>query len=402
MRELPFTTFQDVNRRRRGRPIVYFGAGPICAKTRRRITEQSAAIADNNSSLWGSEEDGLPVRSPEFLKQEGKAHFVVICTTSFGEVAAQLSGFGLAPGEDFVVSPILNDLRIIYEMESYEARLLFSSGAPELDAPEYGGGIYELIVKGTEIRHRKVFSGTCYGLWKQDDFLIAVDHKRGLTKINSNLEIVQSSPLPAACSPHGVTFSEKTSCYYVVASYLDAVLVFDKDLNPKGEISISNKMKNDGAAGHHCNDAFAMGNSLFMTMFSFTGNWKKEVFDGGILEIEIPSGKVIGPVVSDLWMPHNVTYLAGSLTVLDSLRGRLLRNNAQTAGQFPGFSRGLAYDGIHFLVGQSRNRNFSRCLGVSNNISIDTSIIVFDEQTKVSRSLPLPQKLSEIHSIVCL
>ena len=99
-------------------------------------------------------------------------------------------------------------------------------------------------------------------------------------------------------------------------------------------------------------------------------------------------------------MPHNVCSINGSLSVLDSLRGELKTSNAQAIGKFPGFSRGLGYDGMFHYIGQSRNRNYSRYLGLSLNISIDTSIIVFDAQTKVSRSLSLPSKLSEIHSTI--
>jgi hypothetical protein len=108
----------------------------------------------------------------------------------------------------------------------------------------------------------------------------------------------------------------------------------------------------------------------------------------------------VGALITDLWMPHNVDFIDGSLVVLDSLRGRLLKNNAKEIGRFSGFARGLAHDGVYFYVGQSRNRNYSQFLGLSNNIAIDTAVTVFDENTKVSRSIQLPSKVSEIHAVV--
>ena len=54
------------------------------------------------------------------------------------------------------------------------------------------------------------------------------------------------------------------------------------------------------------------------------------------------------------------------------------------------------------ILGQSRNRNYSKNLGLSLNISIDTAIIIFDPITKASRSIHFPQKLSEIHSVVVI
>ena len=56
-------------------------------------------------------------------------------------------------------------------------------------------------------------------------------------------------------------------------------------------------------------------------------------------------------------------------------------------------------DGNYFFIGQSKNRNFSRNLGVNNNTSIDSGIIIFDEEKKISRFLQLSSEISEIHSI---
>ena len=99
-------------------------------------------------------------------------------------------------------------------------------------------------------------------------------------------------------------------------------------------------------------------------------------------------------------MPHNPKIINGSFYVNDSLRGNLLGNNFNIVGSFPAFTRGLRNDGRFFYVGQSRNRNYSKNIGLTKNISIDAGIIVFDEKTKVSRFLQVSPKISEIHSIV--
>jgi len=101
-------------------------------------------------------------------------------------------------------------------------------------------------------------------------------------------------------------------------------------------------------------------------------------------------------------MLHNIQLINGSIHLLNSLNGQLLTNNLQVIGEFPAFTRGLDYDGIYYFIGQSRNRNYSKNLGVSKNISIDAGIIIFDEQTKASRFLQLPPKISEIHSILLI
>ena len=54
---------------------------------------------------------------------------------------------------------------------------------------------------------------------------------------------------------------------------------------------------------HHLNDCIAFGGSIFVSMFSLTGNWKQDVFDGGVLEIDIVSGDVVGVIVRDCGCP---------------------------------------------------------------------------------------------------
>ena len=184
---------------------------------------------------------------------------------------------------------------------------------------------------------------------------------------------------------------------------MDRVLVFNRELKIEDEIPVSHKYERYGKPMHHCNDICVFKDSIYVSMFSLTGNYSEsEVYDGGVLEIDIKTKKVVGPIKTDLWMPHNITQIAGNIVILESLRGTLLKNNLQVIGQFPGFTRGLAYNGYLFFIGQSRNRNFSKYLGESKNISIDTSIIIFDEHTKVSRSIALPGQLSEVHSIMLI
>ena len=400
--QLAFSTFQEVARKRAGRPVALFGAGNIAEKTARRLSDTPAVIFDNNPNLWNTRQLGTDVLDPAALSGDAAgAHFVLICTTSFSEVAEQLAGFGLTAGEDFLVSPILNDLRVISDLESIKKRMLFTSGGPAAESQTFGGGIYELVLDETWT-HRKVVDGTTHGLIRYRDGFLAAHHQMGVIQLDTDLQIVSTGEIPAASRPHGVAFAESTGMIYVAASYLDRVLVFDQDLKMVDQLLLSNKLDLEGAPAHHCNDLCVVGSSLYVSMFSYTGNWKREIFDGVVLEIDLSTGRTRGPVIQDLWMPHNVAVCGGELVVLDSLRGQLKKNNALAVGEFPAFSRGLAWDGAYFYIGQSRNRNYTRSLGISKNISIDTGIVIFDESTKVSRTLQLPSKLSEIHAIVLL
>ena len=402
MKNIPFGSFQELNKNLNQRKIVLFGGGNISHKTARKLDNNYEFVVDNNPNMWDTIEKGKNVLNPSIIKNENSKYFIVICTTSFIEVSSQLEEFGYRPEKDFIVSPILNDLRVISELENHKAKMLFTSGVPEQDDPECGGGVYELILDGHNWEYKKLYSGTCYGLIKYKDTYITVDDKRGIIQFDKDYNIIASKALNNATRGHGIAYSENLNQFYIVSSYRDSIIVLDDTFNQIDEIQISNKYSQSNEPSHHCNDLCVVENSLYVTMFSHTGNWKKDIFDGVALEIDLLTNTIGSPVITDLWMPHNISFLDGSLTVLDSLRGELKTNNARAVGRFPAFTRGLDFDGVYYYVGQSRNRNYSKNLGLSLNISIDTAIIVFDQVTKASRTISLPQKLSEIHSILVI
>ena len=401
-RAIAFSTIPEVNQSCVNRPVVFFGAGPIAAKTFRILGEhQLHSIVDNASNMWGKSELDLEIYSPASVLEIENV-FVIICSTSFAEITKQLGDYGYKQGSDFCVSPILNDLRVIDDLENVSKKMLFTNGSPKAEDSQYGGGVYELCVNGDEWIHKKVISGNCYGLIKFEDNYISVDTERGIFEFNSNYDIIRSKILPAGMRAHGVQYSKKHDRFYVAGSYLDGILILDREFNVVDEIRLSHKKERFGDPKHHCNDCLVIEDSLFVSMFSITGNYQHDVFDGGIVEFDLITNSRVGVVAQNLWMPHNIQIINGSIHVLNSLRGELLTNNLQVIGEFPAFTRGLDYDGMHYYIGQSRNRNYSKNLGVSKNISIDAGIVVFDEETKASRFLQLPPKISEIHSIVLI
>jgi len=402
-REIPFSTLQDINKKCKGKEIVLFGCGNIAEKTARILSNSKIkAVVDNASNVWGKKQFGLEISSPEFLKEEGKDSFVLICTTSFIEVAMQLNSYGMKPSINYFVSPVLNDLRIIDELETIKKRMLFTSGSPTIDNELYGGGIYEMNVDGDKWSHKKIISGNCYGLIKYNQNYVSVDTERGIFEFDKNYNIIREKKLPIGMRAHGVDYSKKHKQFFVVGSYLDGVIILDENFNIINQINISHKQQRTGQPHHHCNDCLVVEDSLYVSMFSWTGNWMRDIFDGVVVEYDIVTKDLVGPVIQNLWMPHNIKFIDGSLHILDSLPGQLKTNNAKVIGEFPAFTRGLAHDGIYYFIGQSRNRNYSKNIGISKNISIDAGIIVFDSHTKASRFLQLPPKISELHSILLI
>jgi len=258
------------------------------------------------------------------------------------------------------------------------------------------------VVRGSEWTYRKVVSGSCHSIAVRGEHFWTVDDKLGLIEMDSDYDVIRNRPLPTRSRGHGLAFDDEEGLFYIACSSRDAVLAYDSDFQHCRTLPLSEKHEREGGPFHHTNDCCIVGDSLYVSMFSETGNWRRDVFDGAVVEFDLRTGKKIGTPIRDLWMPHNIAFINGGLMVLDSLRGALRGNNASVLGEFPAFARGLAHNGDLYFIGQSRNRNFSRNVGLSNNISIDTGVTVFDEITKVSRTLQLPSKVSEIHGIAVL
>mgnify|MGYP000309476636 CR=1 FL=1 len=201
---VPFTTIQDLNKQSKNRSVLLFGAGPIAEKTARKFKNlQVSSIVDNAENLWGNVELGVQIIPPKTITDLDNV-YIVICTTSFYEISAQLQGYGLKDQVDYCVSPILNDLRIIDDLENISTSMLFTSGSPKRSNAKYGGGIYKLSVTGDEWEHKKVFSGNCYGLIKFGENYISVDTELGIFEFDKNFNILRSKILPKGMRAHGV------------------------------------------------------------------------------------------------------------------------------------------------------------------------------------------------------
>lgn len=392
------TSFLEINKGI-DRRIVLFGSGNIAKKTIRKLGHKRIAfIVDNSTNLQGTEYEGLDVKSPAEITHK---HLVLICSTAIREIAEQLESFGLSPNVDFLISPILNDLLAIEELELLTKTLYFTSGSIPEGNPTGGGGFYKCTINALDVKIEKIYSGPCYGALKVKDKIYFIDTDKGLYTYSGQGDIELKCELPKGSRGHGISYNEVLNKFYVTCSYLDAVL----EINPgnwkiERKFKLSNKIDTANEPMHHSNDNWSVDNSLYVTMFSSTGNWKRDSFDGCVAEFDLTTGERLNDVYTGLYMPHNIMIFDSMLHVLDSLPGHLRFNNFSIQGTFPAFTRGLTYNEGLYFIGQSKNRNYSKVMGLSNNISIDCGIVVFDPAIKASRFIQLPYTIGEIHSIV--
>ena len=395
--------FHKLNILTKNKKIILYGVGLVARKFIQKFDNAKIAyLIDNNKTLWNTKFEGFEIKPIKFLEKEKlENNIILICTTSFMDVISSLKENNKIKIK-FFINPLLNEIARINSIENFEGDILISSGLQSKNESLAGGGVYKVTIKKDKWNIKKLYNGTTHGLIKYKNNYVLSDSTYGLLMVDKNFKILKRAKYDLNTRAHGVAYNNTCESFFIACSMQDKIYRFDKNLKKIKEYKISKKFDSIKSPQHHLNDIATIGNSIFISMFSYSGNHKKNIYDGVVLEIDIDTGEKIGCIYSDLWMPHSIKYFDDSFYCLDSLKGNLLRGSKEILGTFPGFTRGLDLKENLFFIGQSKNRNFSKVISVSNNSSLDTSIIIFNPDYKVSRSIFLPPSISEIHEVLCI
>lgn len=376
--------------------VVLFGSGTVAEKN---LNLNPEFIVDNNSDLHGSYFHGVEVKSPESIKKINGDFKIVVCTTSVGEVKKQLESYGYIWGSDAVVASLLEERMDMTSLEESKFNFLISSGLPSSAESFSGGGIYMVSETETYPEIKKIYEGNTHGLIKNGDGYIFSCQGKGLVFLNSELKEDKVIELRSGLRPHGIR--RYNDIWVLVSSYKDSIIGINDDGDEVFEYKFSSKIDSFESAQHHCNDLDIVGDYAFVSMFSLSGNWKRNSFDGGIMEVNLITGEM-KPVINGLTMPHSVTCDENGLKVLNSFKGTVLGSNFDVLATLPGFVRGYDSDDKYHYVGESKNRNFSRMSTGRTPVSIDTKITIIDKKFGFCRSVFLPKPISEVHSVIAI
>lgn len=375
--------------------IVLFGAGLVCKKFIKNFDKSKILfIVDNNDSLWTTKFEGIEIKSPKKLRALKNIE-VIVMTTSFVDVIKQIKSINQTVS--IKVSDYLKDLINIEKLQGLNKKFLISSGLPPLNDKNSGGGLYEIDLQGPKWNIKKVYSGTVHGVIKIADQFAISDSTHGVILLDKKYKVKKRGKYPLNTRAHGIAHDKKNNIFYVACSNTEKIKIFNYNLKLIDTISISNKFKIHNSPQHHINDLCLADGNLYVSMFSLSGNHRRNFYDGGVFEIDLKTKKINNRLYGNLTMPHSIKFIEESFTILDSLKGDLIIGNNIIA-TFSGFSRGLSFDGTYYYIGQSRNRNYSLINSQKNNISIDNSILIYDKKNQISRNLLLP--ISEIHEVL--
>ncbi|GIU50566.1 MULTISPECIES: DUF4915 domain-containing protein [Shewanella] len=377
--------------------IILFGSGTVAEKNLHLMPE---FIVDNSVDLQGSLFHGVPVKSPNELNGLSAHYKVIVCTTSVTEVKHQLNAYGFVWGQDADVAELLSERMEMSQLEETQFQFLVSSGLPSSAETFSGGGIYLIQETDEYPSAKQLFKGNTHGLIRHDDEGFAFSSQGdGIMLMNKDFEVCHQIELPEGLRAHGLR--KYKSLWVIVSSYGDCIIGVNHQGKEVFKYKFSEKLARFGSAQHHCNDIFIVDDFAYVSMFSVTGNWKRNSFDGGIIEVDLITGEM-NVIINNLTMPHSVICDEFGLKVLNSFKGTLLGNNFDVLATLPGFVRGYDSDHEYHYIGESKNRNFSRLETGRTPVSIDTRITIVNKKFNFSRSIQLPKKVSEIHSVIKL
>ncbi len=378
------------------RRVVFWGASNWVERTLDVLPMQLGYIVDNNPNNHGIRYAGAEVYPVDRLGEEDRqAVYIIVCTQNYPGVIDELGELGYVMGDDYCLTPLLNDRQAKDQLKSVDTTLLVSS-PQHLFRDDCGGGLYEYRTLTGEID--KVYTGKVRGVTYVGDELLLIDMLKGLVFLDKEYQEIDRLELLTNCEAHGLCYDPKSESIFVGQPGRDSIAIYSAlERRAIKEIFISDKWSRNKKDNHHVNDIHVHGGSLYAAVFSRSGNWMNDVYDGAILEIDLEKGRIVGPVVSGLWMPHSVSRFNGHLCYLDSMRGELFDTTWNRAGHFYSFIRGLDYDGKYYYVGASEHRYPDKL--DSDNIGLDAGFFLFDPDSKMSRFFKLAQTDS-VHSLM--
>jgi len=149
------------------------------------------------------------------------------------------------------------------------------------------------------------------------------------------------------------------------------------------------------------NDITAHEGKLYVSYFSYSGNWKNGIFDGGVSEISIRKDNCeYHQLINGLWKPHSPLFIDGCFYILDSMRGTLKKGNYNLA-KFNGFVRGIASYDDYIFIGQSEDMYISVRFGGEDAIIMNAGFYVFDTKSHAARFFPMLNTMN-VHSIISI
>lgn len=377
-----WTSVRDLQSKVQNKKVYFWGASAHVKSTIEKTGIVPDGIYDNNPAFQGVLMDGVLVSSFDKAQFSPNDSVIVITTGSYQSLVEQLAKFdSIKAGENLFMTPVLNRMRLKERLFNVDVDLLITVPLP----PNEGGGLYEFNTKKGTLTHH--YSGESRALVKYDEGYLMCDGLSGLVCLDSQLRVENTIDLPKGSRPHGLAYSLSRKIACVVSAGRDSICFVDVlKSHVVDEVFISEKCKQNGMnEQHHLNDIVFSEDEqeLYVSMFSFSGHWRQEIFDGGVMSFDMKSLTFSNEkLFSNLWMPHTTSFVDNKLFIIDSMRGIPYLGSTRPLAKLPGFIRGMDYDDEFLYIGQSAHRYTDKLERFSENIQLNCGIYVLDVESK--------------------
>ena len=374
--------------------LVIFGAGYIADKTMNFGEDKFSFVLDNDDRKWNTVFRGKDVKNPEILNDLNKDEFfIVICCEDYNGVKEQLEKLGFIESKHFGISVLLkNHFAFDTINKSSEQLLVTVTGK--------NGGLYLLNTRSGS--YNIVHKGSMRGITVVDDFIWIVTDREGLWKLDFNLNILVKFENIDFYQPCGLTFDVKSNSFFVANTGTDEIFVIDANNGVvTKKIPLSDRYSITGKEQHHINDLIIINNSLFVSMFSKSGFWRNDIYDGGIKIYDLTKDMFCSDFYTELIKPHSIECFEDKIYYCDSFNGIVYRGTSEIIGKFHGFLRGIEKNGDLLYVGQSRNRHTDESFRLDHPTNINTGIIIYLIKDKIYRFVNI-NDVTDIYGIIDL
>ena len=366
-------------------------------------------ILDNNPFYKDSSFLNLNIKNPNILENFNPDQDFVIITAEFESIIPELEKYNLLPGKNFCCTPEIEEWGKLQEIKKNSSNIIFSSSdyfdLGKARSSKLGGGIFTGNI--ADQYYEKKLDGQYRQIIKFKNYYYVVEFiKKELHVFDKSFKIIEKynldqskdkKELPNYC---GITHIPEKESFFVANAASDEITIYDdKNFKFLDKIVFSDKAKKIENGQCHINDITTMGSNLLVSYFSRSGLWRKGIFDGGVSEIEIDNNFKINDLITNLSQPHSPEIIDGQIYVLDSFN-KYLYFGTKKVSKFPGFIRGLSYDGSYFYIGQSEDMYLSKDMGSNiDSTMCNAGIFQCDISKNISRFLSVPDVMN-IHDII--
>jgi hypothetical protein len=368
------------------------------------------SILDNNKTYHGQSYMGIDIYDPKIIKSKNfKKSYIIICAEP-DSIVEELESKGFTADKDFCASPDLIDWGYLQNLKKNNSLLLVSSSdyfdLSRSRGSKNGGGLF--LCDFDTNKYEKKADGQFRQIIEVNDNLFVVEYvEKKIYVFDKKFKLLEKFDLDQSVNKNekpnycGITFHEKSKTFYVANSANDIISGYDQTTFKKSNeivFSEKNKLIEDGQS--HINDLTVLDDLLLVSYFSKSGLWRKGIFDGGVSEINLDNNEKT-ELIKNLKQPHSPEVFNNKICVLDSMGRKLLIGDTIKC-TFPGFVRGLAFDGQYYYVGQSEDMYTSQNFGKDNYTTMcNAGIYKVDVDKNISRFISLYENMN-IHDILIL